>query len=182
MTTRSELDALLGAYDNYIGTGNMKQAGRTLPKIIRALVTFVEERTPDHVEPEIVPAAPVVVGKIIEEAFGGVERRTFMVDVGDTPPEKVKEVLEAAKAEFFAEGATCPPCDVSIPNNPDLIDEFKTPVVETADAVVEAAEVDGPEEETKADEAAAAEAVETSPVTETIAPAPKTPKKPKATT
>lgn len=170
MTTRTELNALLAAYENYIGTGNMKQAGRTLPKIIHALVTFVEERTPDHIEAEPELAAPAA-----------------------PPP--------------------CAPCDVSIPNNPSLIEAFKTGVehaiehaaeiVHEAEAAVEALVVpkEETEEETPAEKSeeetppaadpaaekpadeteAETPSSETPPVEEATAPAPKTPKKPKAT-
>ena len=51
MTNRTELDTLLGAYETYVGMGNLKMAGRTLPKIIRTLVAVIDERPPEP-EPE----------------------------------------------------------------------------------------------------------------------------------
>jgi hypothetical protein len=115
MTTRTHIDALLAKYENSIGTGNMKMAGRTLPLIIRALVAFVEERTPDHVEVDDEP--------LIQQALVAPERRSLKVEIAhNAPPEAVAEAIEIIKSEF---AAPCAPCDVSIPNNPELIEDFK---------------------------------------------------------
>ena len=97
MTTKKELNDLLSAYESYIGGGNMKQAGRTLPKIIHALVQFVEERTPD----------------IVTEY----DNKSTL---GNMQPEKAKAFFDA-----YRNPEPCTPCDVSIPDNKDLISDFK---------------------------------------------------------
>jgi hypothetical protein len=42
MTTKTELDNLLAAYERANNRGSVKEAGRVLPQIIRAIVDFVE--------------------------------------------------------------------------------------------------------------------------------------------
>lgn len=98
MTTKKELNDLLSAYESYIGGGNMKQAGRTLPKIIQALVQFVEERTPDIATEYDNSSAPL----------------------GNMKPDKAKAFFDA-----YRNPEPCAPCDVSIPDNEQLIDDFK---------------------------------------------------------
>ena len=98
MTTKKELNDLLSAYESYIGGGNMKQAGRTLPKIIHALVQFVEERTPDIVTEYDTSSAPL----------------------GNMKPDKAKAFFDA-----YRNPEPCEPCDVSIPDNDALIEDFK---------------------------------------------------------
>ena len=58
MPTKLHIGSLLRSYDAAVGTGNLKQAGKILPKIIHALVEMVEARTPDYVAPEneVVPS------------------------------------------------------------------------------------------------------------------------------
>jgi hypothetical protein len=177
MTTKREIEDLLTAYDRSIGMGNMKMAGRTFPQIIRALMTFVEERTPAD---------------------------TTEYD-GKKYPFLEREIV-APEPKVDLNPPPCAPCDVSIPNNPDLIEEFKKDIVGSVEApdgsgreikyVVEAglaekaeaelgidveAEVKEALTEVAAEEVALeAAAVETPPVVEAeVAPAPKAPKKSK---
>ena len=44
MYHREELEQMLEDYENYVGMGNMKQAGRLLPKIIRKVVVILENK------------------------------------------------------------------------------------------------------------------------------------------
>jgi hypothetical protein len=124
MTSKTELDELLKNYERAIGMGNMKVAGRTLPQIIHALVAFVEERTPTYME-----------------------RRVFHIDVDDMSPEVAKahldEIMEDMKSKKVIElpadlvsptEPPCEPCDMSITDNPELIEEFKAPTKGSVEA------------------------------------------------
>ena len=99
MKHREELDRLLQTYENYVGAGSMKQAGRLLPTIIRQIVNLMEER------------------------------------MGNPQPTKLqKEYQDFIKQDKKVSAPEpCAPCDVSIPDNDKLIEDFKTDVISAGD-------------------------------------------------
>ena len=180
MTTRLELEELLRLYQNQVGRGKMDSASKTLTRIILLLADA------------ILPAAPAEAKPI---------RTSFEIEVGGLPAEKAKEILaeqlgkvteaHAAAVDTHsggnpavlrdmpseppaAAGEVCAPCDVSDPNNPALIDEFKTTVVDEEAGTVTRNGITEPIIE-HAEQGTPASA-------DPDAPAPKTLKKPKAST
>jgi hypothetical protein len=175
MTTRAKINTLLSVYENYIGTGNMKQAGRTLPKIVHALMEFVENYDTMRKQERQVYTMDNIPPDLAQDILAGLDE--LRAPRADDEPEKL-----------FESPAPCVQCDVSIPNNPDLIEEFKNPleaVAEKATELVGDMEVDL-EEEIKGDvdltETPEPEVETSAEVKEVTVPAPKTPKKPKAAT
>jgi len=174
---RDRIDGLLSQYESHVGRGKMDNAGVTLKELVHSLVDLVVERTSAYVEP------------VVEEVTIGTK-----LAVADAKENlhKLEELVVPTPVPAAPE--PCAPCDVSIPNNPALIEDFKksTITVDIPEAPAEAETVtrNGVTEEviehtTQAapavvEEAAAEEpaAVVTSPEGD-VAPAPRTPRKPK---
>jgi hypothetical protein len=178
MTTRIELNTMLAAYETYVGGGNLKQAGRLLPKIIRSVIAFVEERTPDHVE-EAAPKTPFTSDVLhapapclpcdVSVANNGLLLEEFKTPIvaADGTVLGAYSIEPGAAERVLAESGI------------DLEAEVKA----AADALVAAADAAHASEQDEEDEAEEpATETEEPPVKEAVAPAPKTPKKPKSTT
>ncbi len=148
---RAEVEALLGQYRTQVGSGKMVRAANTVGDIIHLLLDAVRPNV--VVTPLPAPAKPVetkfnieVTGmtgdaakEVLTEQLAKVaESHAAAVEAAAVPAPTPEPVVEAS-----ANAEPCAPCDVSIPNNPDLIDAFKEPVVPVEAAAEEpAAKVD----------------------------------------
>jgi len=125
MSHRKELDALLETYENYVGSGSMKQAGRLLPKIINKLLVLVEDKIgntqmtdlqkdyQNYLKESKKPSAPPPCEpcdvslenneKLIEDFKvisdlppEDAERQVFYIDVGNLSPEEATDMVKQA--------------------------------------------------------------------------------------
>ena len=116
MTTKENLEEMCSAYEKWVGMGNMKMAGRLLPQMIRALVTYVEEKSDDF-NPNLPEGSLEQFGIFFNKPESNEEANSpFVASDGTVLNDSIELLLdyEATLAENTTQNPPpCEPCDTS---------------------------------------------------------------------